>query len=182
MALNDYNVPLITAEDLRRWVPNFTETINEESQLNPCIIQAQQLDVAPAIGEALFLDLCENRSAEKYKRLMEGVKYTIDGRNYAFPGLAAALVWYTYARYILNKNAQDGPFGMQIKQSEYGDPVSDKNLQRISQQSRQNADAYLMRVHKYLTAKKSADYPLYLSDECSAENTPAGSFKITKIG
>ncbi len=181
MALNDYNTPLITGDDIRQFIPKFTETMDEAGNINAYIIQAQQLDVGPSIGEALMLDLCENKTADKYKTLLRGEKYTDSAnKKKVFTGLAAAIAWYAHARYVLDKNVNDTPFGMEIKTNEFGTAVTEKTLQRISQQDRANADKYLLDAHKYLK-EKTAVYTLYLSDECSENVTPSGSYKITKI-
>jgi hypothetical protein len=178
MAQNLYNEPLISAEDMRQWC-KFTETISEEGELHPLILNAQQLDLEEALGSAFMYDLLENRNDTKYKILMDGEKYEYAGRNYAFSGLRPALCYYTHARYLLDRNNNDGPFGMQTKTSEYGEAVSGKELQRMSNTKKQIADGYLMKVKHYLTAKKET-YTLYGADECLQE-TPVGNFKITKI-
>lgn len=182
MALNEINIPLITAEEMRRWIPNFTETINEADQLNPVIIITQQIDIAESIGEALFLDLVENRTADKYKTLLNGEKYTVSGKTKIFSGLIPAIVFYTHARYILNKNSNDTPFGVQGHTNDYGQLVSDKTLNRISLASGQTGNYYIQKVHDYLKNKKDI-YTLYEDNtDCDGNSkTPSGGFVITKI-
>lgn len=132
----------------------------EETMLQPHILAAQNVDVKPVLGNVFFTDLVVNRLQQKYVQLLEGGTYTHNGNVVTFQGLKAALACYTYARYVLAKNAVDTPFGMVAKTTENSVQADTKLLLNIASEKRSEASAYLHEVVQYLKANANT-YTLF---------------------
>jgi hypothetical protein len=135
----------------------------EDNMLQPYILAAQNVDVKPALGDPLWYDIITNPYSPFNTILLEGGSYIDgDGNTITFQGLKAALCCFTYARYIMGKNAVDTPFGLVAKKSEYSEQVDSKLLMSIASEKRNEASAYLAECKKYLEANQD-DFPLYNS-------------------
>lgn len=151
---------LITKADM---VPYAQVAIHarEEAMLQPHILAAQNVDVKPVIGGALWYDILENPYTALNQKLIDGGTYTnTSGQTFHFQGIKAALACFAYARYILSKNAVDTPFGMVAKTSDYSVQADSKILLNIASEKRSEGSAYLHECMAYLN-EKPADYPLY---------------------
>lgn len=154
----------------------------EEKQLHPYILAAQNVDIKKVLGNAFWTDLVNNRTSAKYKTVLEGGEYTVDGKTLTFSGLKAAIACYSYARYVMGKNAQDTPFGFMTKESNFGTPADRKLLSEISRDNIASGQYYLNEVVEFL--KNDPDtYDLF--DSCDSDNkrttgvvriTPASKF------
>lgn len=138
----------------------------EEEMLQPHILASQLVDIKHALGNALYTDLIVNRYDDKYKLLLDGGTYTNQNNNVVtFQGLKASLSCYTYARYMLSKNAVDTPFGMVAKTNEYSEKADASIIQSIISAKRSEATAYLNECIEYI--KNNIDtYTLFQTD-CS---------------
>lgn len=135
----------------------------EDEMLFPHILAAQNVDIAPALGGALFTDLLENRTTEKYRTLLNGGTYLdTEGNSVKFQGLKAAISCYTYARYMLAKNAVDTPFGVVSKTSEYSEAVDAKLLMTNASAKRNEGTHYLNETLKFIRANIE-EYSLFTS-------------------
>ena len=119
--------------------------------LQPHILAAQLVDVKSVLGNPLYTDLIANRYDVKYKDLLEGGTYTNSNNNtVTFQGLKAALACYTYARYMMSKNAVDTPFGMVAKTNEYSEKADASIVHTIASAKRSEATAYLNECIEYI--------------------------------
>jgi len=134
----------------------------DEAMLQPHILAAQNVDVKPALGEVLYTDMVANSLQEKYRLLLDGGSYTNDNSEViTFQGLKAALACFTYARYMLSKNAVDTPFGMVSKTNEYSVQTDTKLLLSIASDKRSEGSAYLNECLNYIRLKENL-FPLFV--------------------
>lgn len=142
---------LVNKADFAPFV-QISKSVDEEKFLQPNIIHAQNLDVKPVFGNAAWTELVNNRSDDKFQRLLNGDNYVESGLTLTFQGLKASIVLFAYSRYILQKNIVDTSFGLVSKDTDVSTPVDAKSKQMIAQQSRTAAQAYLDECVKFLIA------------------------------
>lgn len=151
----------------------------DSAKIEPYIYEAQQFDVRPALGDALYYDLLKHSTETNYSALLDGEDYSaLDGYDRHFDGLKSAIVYFAYARYIESANLHSTPLGFVAKRNDYSTEPSDKTIARQVTAARESAKGYLSDALMYLDAKRS-DFPLYGKTKTS---TPSGGIKITRIG
>lgn len=151
---------LINRSDI---VPYAQIAINarEEETLQPHILSAQNIDIRPILGDALWTDLITNSVDAKYQTLLNGGTYTNEnGDVITFQGLKASISCYTYARYIMYKNAVDTPFGVVSKKTEFSEQADTKLIMSIASDKRNEGGLYLNNCILFLQANET-DYPLF---------------------
>lgn len=169
---------LIDASDIRPYA-QVSILIEQEDQLHPYILAAQNNDIKPILGNVFWTDLVQNRNLQKYKDLMEGGNYTKEGDTLSFSGLKAAIAEYTYARYVMGKNIQDTPFGMVTKESDYTQPASAKQLAEVAAAHRSAGQNYLMEVIDFLN-QNTTTYDKY-KQTCGSNPVAKGVIRLTPI-
>lgn len=163
----------------------------EEDQLRRSIIEAQEFDLKPALGDTFYFDLVNNVTVDKYQSLLNGeINYVYETYNYWFTGgVKAALCYYTYARYLPYAGKKNTEFGMVQKTNPYSEQVSTQQMQIQMNDARSAAIGYMANVTKYLSHQKvldSALYPLWNTGpygslvKCGDDYSP--SVRITKVG
>ncbi len=157
-----------------------SSNINATKKLEPYILEAQEFDLRPILGEelynALVADFELSPPLQTYADLFNGCTWTIAGHTYKHDGLVPALCYFAYARYKLNSNTEDTAFGTVVKRNNESEPASEKQVNRQSDQARTGAMAYMNRVIKFLD-DNSTDYPLWLNS-CTKKK---GRGRITGI-
>jgi hypothetical protein len=156
-----------------------TDVGSDEKLLHPHILNAQMLDIMPALGNVFFTDLLNNTDDDKYKALLNGGTYTINKKDVIFTGLKAAIVWYAIARKRRNANAIDTGFGMVTKTSEFSTPVPTKQIDSMVTEAQSAGYAYMKEVIDFLNASK-ATYPLWITD-CKKETKMRRSQRMNPI-
>jgi len=151
---------LIQAKDIQPYA-QIAVTAREETMLHPHILSAQNVDVRPVIGNALMTDIIENYTEEKYKILLDGGTYSVDGTAYTFQGLKAAIACFAYARYLPSKQVVDTAFGAVTKVSEYSEPADPKILSTIISSKKSEGSAYLAECIDYIRNNEDYEYDLF---------------------
>jgi len=151
--------------------------LKDERHLAPHILQAQNLDIKPVLGNALYTDLVKNYTDTNYQELLNGGEYVKDGKTLSFQGLKAAIASYSYARYIYARNAVDTPFGMVTKTSDYTTAVDAKTLTQVANFARNSGEHYLQEVVAYLN-DNTDEFPLW-TGSCGNRMNGKRSYKIT---
>ena len=123
-----------------------------ENLINNFIDEAQLLDLKPLIGESLFQEIILN--VANYQDLLNETTYNYNGNETTSCGLKRVLIFYAYARYVMNGSVVDTPFGMVEKQFQDG-----KNVERISKKeiykyNQQIANQYWLEVESYLNRNR----------------------------
>lgn len=152
---------LVTRSDFEALV-QLSELGNDAKTLNPHIVNAQNIDLKQALGNALWSDIEANptNTDPDYVKLLGGGEYTYQDRTYTFSGLKAAIVMYAMARRRASSGSVDTAWGMVQKTSEYSQPVSSAVRQQMVDEARSLAVAYLQECLEYLD-RNAESYPLY---------------------
>jgi len=177
-------VILITKADFDGEI-GLTQNIVNDKILLPFIKQAQRFDLKNRLGAAFYQDVMTNSLT--YTAILDGVTYTNSTpETIHFNGVRAALCHYTYARYILESNAVNTPFGTRQKSNEVSEPVSDKMLAQIAANHFNIAESLMNDVERYLNDPTIINtYPIWRNSglsECeSARSGRTKLFKVSKV-
>lgn len=139
-------------------------------RLNVFIKKAQDLDLKPFLGHALYYDFIQNFNADgtikstapqPYIDLLNGSEY-LDryGHIVLYEGLLPTLVYFTFARFIETDAVHYTATGPVIKHHDNSDPVAPKDIVKLVQQQRSVANAHANEVEKFLWDNKN-DFPLW---------------------
>lgn len=167
--------PLITITDIRA-VKSISLNTNEIAQLTPCILEAQDFDLRPLLGDEFYFAVADD--LESYSDLFNGSTYTYNGNSYAHDGLKGILIYASYARYVANSNVIATATGFVNKTNQFSESVSEKTISRLIEQSRSAQQVITNRVLDYLNRNK-AIYPLWKRGK---EKTYKAGVKIKQIG
>lgn len=143
-------VVFITKTDFDGDIP-LTQNIVNDKILKPYILQAQRFDLKQRLGAVFYQALNDNAAGAIYLTLLNGTTYTNSlGQSVSFLGIKKALCHYTYAKYILESNAVNTPFGTRQKNNDVSDAVSDKMLAQIAANHFNMAESLMNDVITYL--------------------------------
>jgi hypothetical protein len=157
------NTPLITLSDIAT-LRQISANLNVQKVLNPLIIEAQEFDLKPLLGDEFFNAIYNDAPMfTHFDDLWNGSEYTYNGKTYTQCGLKAVLIYFADARLITRGNNTSTPNGMVVKETPYSSPTSDKILGMQIQQAKAGAMAYFEQVSRYLD-RMSNDYPLWRSN------------------
>ncbi len=151
--------------------------------LNPYIMEAQEFDLRPFLGEQMYLDLLSDfvasPSLQVYGNVYDPLQYIAPGStyNYQHDGLVPVLAYFAYARYVENAGIESNKFGLVAKKTDLSDPISSGERARRVASARSKAVIYQERLKLYLDLFR-ATYPLWRSG-ISRKKT---SFRITPVG
>ena len=154
---------LIDITDIQELKPRLsTNTIVSGDIIKQMIIDAQRLDIRPAIGQAFYYELVNellNTSPvqAKYTNLFQGTTYQrdSDGLTIDYFGLKPALVNYSFARILENLNMFYTRAGTKYKDTDTSTRVSNSELSSWVNTARSQAIAYMNGVNDYLCANGS---------------------------
>lgn len=151
-------------------------SIDASARLEPYIRQAQELDLLPLLGNALFTHIVNNPTTPENTALLDGGPYTHNSQHLTHFGLRAALVFFAYARFIEAQNISITRFGVVYKaNTDVSERIDTATLQHLISQTREQAQAYFNITQQFLEANLG-DYPLYKST-----NSPQRT-NITPVG
>lgn len=151
----------------------------EEAELNTYIRQAQDADLKPLLGEALYWDFTDNAGDAKYLLLLNGDQYEDgQGNDINYEGVKPMLIHYSYARYVQFANIKTTKSGFMNKENDYSEQISEKAKASMIAQAREMAKVYENGVFKYLVEKATDNYPLW--DGVVGEKA-SSSVRITAI-
>ncbi|QEC79050.1 DUF6712 family protein [Mucilaginibacter ginsenosidivorax] len=159
-------------------------TVNiKPERLKVFIKKAQELDLKPFLGHALYYDFLnhfnedgtlQDDAPQPYKDLLNGTEYLDDyGHIVLYEGLAPTMVYFTFARFIENDAVHYTATGPVIKRHENGDALSSPEVVKLVQQQRSIANAYANDIEKFLWDNK-ADFPLWRYNAKNKSSRQAG--------
>jgi hypothetical protein len=161
-----------------------SSNLNQPKDLIPNILEAQDFNLRPFMGESFYLELLDefesspSLNPQIWKDLFSGVRYTWEGKQYEHEGLRAVLIYHAYASYQSTAGSTDTPFGRRHKSSDHSERVSDKTTSRLIAQARAGAMSHQERVALFLN-RYSENYPLW---ECSGGKKYRAGLVIKQIG
>lgn len=159
-------------------------TVNiKPERLKVFIKKAQELDLKPFLGHALYYDFLnhfnedgtlQEDTPQPYKDLLNGTEYLDDyGHIVLYEGLAPTMVYFTFARFIENDAVHYTATGPVIKRHENGDALTSPEVVKLVQQQRSIANAYANDIEKFLWDNK-ADFPLWRYNAKNKSSRQAG--------
>ncbi len=151
-------------------------------RIDPLIAEAQEFDIKPVLGPAQYLDFINSLpDGGKYDDLFNGVEYTDTGINelVSFKGVRAALVYYSYARLLLNQDLHVSGSGIVEKTEQWSQPSEEKRIQRQVTAARLAAVAHQNDYIKFLR-EEFETYPIFFKD-CIKSNATPGGIKISRV-
>lgn len=151
-------------EAIRQMTPNL-----DAKKIMPFVFEAQQFDIKPFLGDALYYDLLKSKTAVKYQSVLNGLEY-VNGQTQTvrFVGLKVAIAYFAHGRYVPFSGQTHTASGYKQKASEFSESTPDKTLERMSNASFNSGKAILDDLVKFLDVKASVDYPLWLSGTCGS--------------
>lgn len=139
-------------------------------RLNVFIKKAQDLDLKPFLGHALYYDFMQyfnpdgtiqDSAPQPYKDLFNGSEYLDKyGHIVLYEGLTPTLVYFTFARFIEADAVHYTSTGPVIKHHDNADPLAPKDIVKLVQQQRSVANAHANEVEKFLWDNRN-DFPLW---------------------
>lgn len=152
-------------------------------RLNVFIKKAQDLDLKPFLGHALYYDFIQNFNSDgtiqdsapqPYKDLLNGSEYLDKyGHIVLYEGLVPTLVYFTFARFIEADAVHYTATGPVLKHHDNGDPVAPTDIVKLVQQQRSVANAHANEVEKFLWDNKD-DFPLWRYNGKNKSSRQAG--------
>jgi len=122
---------LISLTDIQE-LKGISSNVNIVKQLNPFIIEAQEMELRPFLGDEFYLALLADAPTfANYGDLFNGVDYTYNGHQYRNDGIKPMLIYYAYARYLNNAQSIITPNGIVSKENNNSTPVSEKTTARL---------------------------------------------------
>lgn len=128
----------------------------KDNRIDPMIRKAQELDLLPFLGAALYTDIQADPTDADYVKLINGDTYQDgDGNDIYFPGLKMAIMYWTWARLLPgNQNTLTSHSFVQ-KTNPYSTPVEGENMSIEVNSAKSAAVQYWKQVEDYLNAKES---------------------------
>lgn len=130
----------------------------EQEKIEIYIRESEDIDIKPALGDALFIDIQDNPN--KYDLLINGGVYEDKGGKHVMTGLKTALAYYSYARLVKNGDGNVTRYGFVNKEDEYSSRTDSKERVMAYNDAFSIADSYMKECVLYLKSHKN-EYPLY---------------------
>lgn len=154
---------IIQISDIQRF-KHIATAFNGEKNLDGYIAEAQMADLKTWLGDALTLELSEQRASqtlsEANRLLLEGGTYIYEGISYVCEGLIAYMAYSVHARYVFRSAVNITQYGAVVKESDYSTPANTAQIREIKASSEATAEAVKLNVLALLRRKRD-DYPLY---------------------
>lgn len=174
--------PIITKEQIAEF-KQLTVNMNEVKLLNQYIVEAQEFDLRPFLGDGLYMalydDYFNSPSLETYSDLYNGSTYTFNGKTYKHEGIVSVLAYYSYARYLSDSNVKSTATGMRTKVNEFSEPISSQDVSRMMSQARSGGVVYQERVKLFLD-RNYLSYPLW--EIGASKGRRSGGVRISAVG
>lgn len=179
---------LIDINDIQAVIVEMSANVESE-RMERFIVEAQEFDIKPVLGRALYLAFVNGLSTSPvetiYEELFNGKTYLDKSinSNISFEGVKLALIYYSYARFLNNQNSNVTAFGIVQKENDFSAPSDEKRIARLVTAATQAAEAYKNDFIKFLN-DNSTDYPLWLKENTSSIATKGGInvSRVTKGG
>jgi hypothetical protein len=157
------NNQLITFNDIKSSVKSLSEHVKED-RVNNAILEAQQLDLKPRIGEQMYIELLETKATptEAFRALMLGAIYTnpSDGLKYEFAGVKKALSYFAYSRLIKGISSSVASTGFVQKNNDFSQHTQLKEKLAASKDAEITGAAYLQECVDYIK-RNPATFPKF---------------------
>lgn len=110
------------------------------------IVEAEQNNIKPAIGDDLYIQLKEGGQTF----LLEGGIYERNGKRYYLNGIKKALAYFVISRLYESSTTELTRQGVVNRRSEYSDNADNSEIISVSRETYAIANRYMEEVEKYL--------------------------------
>lgn len=145
--------------------------------LEEMITEAEEVDVRQFLGSILYKDFKDNKTSDKYVKLLNGTSYSIGTDSLDYPGLKKAILHFALARWYVERSLRPTRTGLVGKETDFSSRASDKALAEKVEQEKSVGVYYLAEATKYLCNNTDL-YPLY----CGSDIRKTHKSQITAIG
>lgn len=118
----------------------------DEEKALAYIVEAEQNNIKPAIGDDLFIQLKEGGQTF----LLEGGIYERNGKRYELNGIKKALAYFVISRLYESSTTELTRQGAVNRRSEYSDNADNSEIISVSRETYAIANRYMEEVEKYL--------------------------------
>lgn len=118
----------------------------DEEKVLAYIVEAEQNNIKPAIGDDLFIQLKEGEQTF----LLEGGVYERNGKRYYLNGIKKALAYFVISRLYESSTTELTRQGAVNRRSEYSDNADNSEIISVSRETYAIANRYMEEVEKYL--------------------------------
>lgn len=118
----------------------------DEEKALAYIVEAEQNNIKPAIGDDLFIQLKEGGQTF----LLEGGVYERNGKRYYLNGIKKALAYFVISRLYESSTTELTRQGAVNRRSEYSDNADNSEIISVSRETYAIANRYMEEVERYL--------------------------------
>lgn len=177
--LNEY--PIITPQEFKG-IYNVSDAFYSSKEFDAFVLDAQRLDIAPAIGAGLMLDAAEvnnlrpeapTQEQQYLIDLLHGVRYnngTCDAVHY---GLKRAVAYFALSRFYEVSGMKATPAGVRQAVTEFSEKVNTVNEKREAERLKNLGSKYLELTLHYLCANAEL-FPTFKPKEAYQKQTAGG--------
>lgn len=143
---------LITTDEVSKLTRGMSVYVSGD-KIEAYVREAENMDVRPALGDALFLDI--KAFPDKYELLLSGGEYEAKcGGKRILVGLKSALAYYSYARIVKNIDGNVTRFGYVNKDNEYSSRPEFREKLQAYNDAFDVASRYMKECVDYLNENK----------------------------
>lgn len=148
----------------------------DADKLTAYIVEAEQMNVKPVLGDELFLSILEKgEEDEKFCLLLSGGTYEFNGRLFTFAGLKSAMSYYVFAKYLMVGDFNATRFGVTMKDDNYSTRISAVDRSNAYSDTLEVANCYLQDCVAFCMRKE-------LMKGKPGNQKATGAVRIRKIG
>lgn len=118
----------------------------DEEKALAYIVEAEQNNIKPAIGDDLFIQLKEGGQTF----LLEGGIYERNGKRYYLNGIKKALAYFVISRLYESSTTELTRQGAVNRRSEYSDNADERDIISVSRETYAIANRYMEEIERYL--------------------------------
>lgn len=158
-------INLVTKADLDNY-KYVADSIKNHTSWTQFVSEAQMFDIKNWLGDGLLLEIVAQQStlptsiSAANQTLLDGGSYTYLSRNYHFQGLKACIIYYAFARFTNRTSFNYTAAGIVMKESDFSNPASTKDIQRLETEAKLMAEAIKCEVMTFLN-RMADNYPLW---------------------
>lgn len=175
-------IPILIDQNTFQRYEDISVNVKPE-RLKVFINKAQDLDLKPFLGHALYYDFIKHfnedgtindDTPQPYKDLLNGSEYLDKyGHIVLYEGLLPTLLYFAFARFIEADAVHYTATGPVIKHHDNGDAVAPADIIKLVQQQRSVANAHANEIEKFLIDNRT-DFPLWHYNEKNKSSRQAG--------
>lgn len=151
----------------------------DQSRIDSAIMLAQQNDLEPVLGGALYRDLCEDPDSVNNSLLIQGEDYELNGATIYYRGVRAQLACYAYARLIRKPANMVTRSGVKQKENVNSLPVDTTVENQMIRDAYSRAKKFERDTVQYLDQNLDT-FPLYNQTQ-GREYPRKQSFRISRV-